>query len=228
MLLAGFDILLTQPGYFLLWLIPIIAALVISISVHEFSHAYAAFWLGDQTAKNHGRLTLNPLRHLEPVGSILILLIGFGWGRPVPVNPSLVKSGRRGLALIAAAGPASNIFFALFIAIFFQLGFLDVQTYHFSSWTQFLALGYVAIFFQHLLTLNLILAVFNLLPMAPLDGSGVLRGIVPEGWLPFISRIETYGPVLLFGVFMLQFFIGARILGYLFDPVLNLANKLVG
>jgi len=227
-LLAGFDILLNHPGYFLLWLFPIILALVLSISVHEFSHAFAAFWLGDPTAKNDGRLTLNPIKHLEPVGSILILLIGFGWGKPVPVNPNFVKNGRRGLALIAFAGPASNIFFALFIAALFQLGIFNTGNYSIANWSQFFVLGYVAIFLQHLLTLNLILAVFNLLPMAPLDGSGVLRGVVPKKWLPALSRIETYGPIALLALFMLQFFIGVRILGYLFAPVLNFADRLVG
>ena len=116
----------------------------------------------------------------------------------------------------------------LFIAILFKIGIFDVGNYSVSNSGQFLVLGYITVFFQHLLTLNLILAVFNLLPMAPLDGSGVLRGLVPQNWLPALKRIETIGPLVLMGIFILQAVMGVRILGYLLAPVLNLANRLIG
>ena len=122
MLLFNVDWILNDPFGFFLFFSSIAVALVIALTVHEFSHAATANLQGDLTATRLGRLTLNPKAHLDPTGTVMIALIGFGWGRPVPVNPIRLRSGRRGMAIVAAAGPASNIAIAVTLAGMFQIG----------------------------------------------------------------------------------------------------------
>lgn len=159
-----FQELFTNPVSVLIWL----SVLVISLSVHEAAHAYSAFWLGDPTPKLQKRLTLNPAAHVDYWGLLFIIFVGIGWGRPVQFNPYNLKNPRRDAALIAIAGPASNIVLAFFGALaVFVLSVFGVQpTIVYEILLQFILL-------------NIALAVFNLIPVEPLDGFKVVAGILP-------------------------------------------------
>ena len=170
--------LLSDPFVFLAWVV----ALLLGLTVHEFSHAWVAYKLGDPTAKYAGRLTLNPLKHLDPFGTILLFLVGFGWGKPVPFNPYNLKNQKYGPALVAIAGPLSN--FVLAITFGLLLRFLVAQG---ASQGFILLLTYIVF-------LNVILGVFNLVPIPPLDGSKLLALFIS----PSLNQtLERYGLLLL-------------------------------
>jgi Zn-dependent protease len=171
-----------------------VAILLLALPIHEFAHAYAANRLGDDTAARMGRLSLNPLRHLDPIGSLMILFVGFGWAKPVPVNPWRLRHGHRaGYALVAAAGPASNLALAAVIAVAWRIGLL-----------QDIPAG-VANFLLVFMSINVALCLFNLIPLAPLDGSSVLNGLIGEQGARVLAPLQTYGPILLMGLFMLSY-----------------------
>lgn len=143
--------------------IPIV---LISLSIHEFSHGYASYLLGDNTARNYGRLTLNPLKHLDPMGTLCMVLFGFGWAKPCPVNPRYYKHPRSGMAITAAAGPLSNIILAFLSLIFMNLvGIIPVSGEGFGT----TVVGVAYLFFYLMAIMNLYLAVFNLIPIPPLE-----------------------------------------------------------
>jgi Zn-dependent protease len=168
--------------------------LLVALPIHEFSHAFVAYRLGDDTAARQGRLSLNPLRHLDPLGSLMILFVGFGWAKPVPVNPWRLRHGSRaGYALVAAAGPASNLLLAALTAILWRVGLLDGVP---ATVVQF-ALTFMSI--------NVALCLFNLIPLAPLDGSSVLNGIIGGQAARALAPVQTYGPLILMGLFMLSY-----------------------
>ena len=162
---ALISLLTTQPSVFIL----LAAALILSLTVHEFAHAFVSDKLGDPTAKSLGRVTLNPLAHLDPLGTALLLFAGFGWGKPVPFNPNYLKNPKRDAALISFAGPAANFILAAFFALTLKLlagtGVLNDLTGGFL---------YLTVFY------NLVLGIFNLLPIHPLDGFKVVNGFLPE------------------------------------------------
>ena len=170
--------------------------LLYSITIHEFFHAWAAMKLGDLTAFREGRVTLNPLRHLDPMGTIAFLLIGFGWGKPVPVNPYNLRNPRRDDVIVSLAGPASNMFSALIFAGLFRLAFKLT-----TSETIGPDLGKSAVEFFFLAThVSVVLCIFNLLPIPPLDGSHVLEAILPaEGrrWFRQNAGVLQIGLLLL-------------------------------
>lgn len=164
-----------------------------AMPVHECAHGYAADRLGDNTPRNQGRLTLNPLAHLDIMGSIFLIFVGFGWAKPVRVDPRNFRKPKRDMALTSLAGPASNIGFALIVMIVFKLLFGIWPAYRHVSW--------IPILLDLLLTMvftNLSLAVFNLLPIPPLDGSKIFGAILPEKYYYFMMRYERYVIVLLF------------------------------
>ncbi len=164
------------------------AAFILAIIVHEFAHAYVANWRGDATAAEHGRLTLNPLAHIDPVGTILLPLmlaftrspVIFGWARPVPVNFSRLRNPRRDMALVGAAGPLANLLLAVVIAQILKATAAGASE-----------LG-LFILIQLLMT-NIFLAVFNLIPIPPLDGSRVAMGLLPVPMARMLARLEPYG-----------------------------------
>jgi len=180
-----------------------IVILVMSVVVHEVSHGYAALWLGDETALNEGRLTLNPIKHLDPFGSVLlpILLslvpggIMFGWAKPVPYNPYNLNNRRWGEAIVAAAGPISNLVIAFVFGVFIRFGMAQ----GFSNDLIEVSLIIVAI--------NVLLAIFNLVPIPPLDGSKILFALVPEKYAKFKESMERAGffLVLIFVFVLWQF-----------------------
>lgn len=165
-------------------------ALVVAITVHEFSHAFAAEHLGDPTPRLQGRLTLNPLAHLDPIGTIMLLIARFGWGKPVVFDPFNLRHPRRDAAIISLAGPVSNILLATACATALRLLF----TYHLSLIT-FGPL--LSAFLQPIIILNVVLAVFNLVPIHPLDGFKIVEGILPEEGAREWHQLEGYGMIFL-------------------------------
>ncbi|MDP2718336.1 MAG: site-2 protease family protein [Dehalococcoidia bacterium] len=188
-------------------------ALIVAITVHEFSHGFMANTFGDPTAKRSGRLSLNPMAHLDPLGTIMLFIAGFGWGKPVPVNPYYLRNGARtGMALVSLAGPVSNLLCAAIFGVFARTippPFSDL--------------------FYYIVLYNIILAIFNLVPLPPLDGFKILLGIVPEETARNISRIERYGPAILIIVIMLDRFTGLGLFwGILRLPVNLFSNLFLG
>jgi Zn-dependent protease len=165
--------------------------LVVAFSVHEFAHAWTALQLGDPTAKNAGRLTLDPRKHLDVLGSIMVLAVGFGWAKPVPVDPYNLRNGpKAGMAVVAAAGPLSNLVLAIIAAVILNLGVIEINyTSNILPSPQQLVITFV--------WLNVALVIFNLLPVAPLDGSRVVAGLLPYPASEAFRRLEPIGPVIL-------------------------------
>ena len=193
-----------------------IAILIMSVVIHEVSHGYAASILGDQTARYQGRLTLNPLKHLDPVGSVIVPSIAyflggfiFGWAKPVPYNPYNLRPGRWSEAMVAAAGPASNI--ALAVAFGFLLRFGTT-----FGWANegFVAITSIVIF------INILLAIFNLMPIPPLDGSKILYAILPdELGLRIRNTLEQYGLILVLLFIFFAWRIIVPIVYYIFQII---------
>jgi Zn-dependent protease len=177
-------------------LVAILIAMLIGLTVHEASHAWVAHRLGDDTAKRAGRLTLNPLRHLDPLGALMILIVGFGWAKPVPVSPWQLRHGPRvGMALVAAAGPFSNLLIATAVAVLWRVGILDSM----PDWI----LTLVGI----MVSLNVALMLFNLIPLAPLDGSSVLNGVIGGRAAAVLAPLQRYGPMILMGLIVIGYFV---------------------
>ena len=175
-------------------LVILVPVFLLALTIHEFAHGWMAARLGDPTAKLQGRLTLNPLAHLDIIGTLAIVLIGFGWAKPVPVDSRYLQNPRRDMILISAAGPVSNILLAALAAFCFQMipwgGLLTQQ----SAWL----IVPVASVVKTSVSVNVILAVFNLLPVPPLDGSRVVSGLLPLRQALMYSRLEPYGFVIIF------------------------------
>lgn len=206
-----------NPGQFL----ALIAALVVGLTVHEFAHAWTAFRLGDLTAYLGGRMTLDPRRHIDPMGALVFLLVGFGWAKPVPVDG--YRLGRRGMLGVAIAGPLSNVLLAAVAALAVRATLLAGA----AAITQVTV--FVINFLAFFMLLNLALAVFNMLPIAPLDGWNVLMGLVPEELAYRLEGVERYGFVILLGLILLGNFAGVGILSTLiWVPVQRLAALLLG
>ena len=202
-------------------------SLVIAITVHEFSHAFAATMQGDNTARRKGRLSLNPTAHLDPVGTLLILIAGFGWGKPTPVNPNSLRLGTLfGMSLVAFAGPISNIMVASLFATIMNLGFSNPVPYSFALFYQSGTDIMTYMFFQ-IVFWNLALATFNLLPIAPLDGFKIVLGLLPHQLAFRFAMLEQYGPGILLSVIMLDFLFSVGILSWFIYPVLNVLIKLL-
>jgi Zn-dependent protease len=194
-------------GFDLKSIIPFAIAILYALTIHEFFHAWTANKLGDPTAKMQGRLTLNPLAHLDPVGTICFIIAHFGWGKPVPVNPAYFKHPRRDDVLVSAAGPISNIISALLFGIIFQI------LYKFTGVTSDLFEV-----LKQLILINLILAFFNFIPLYPLDGSHILKGFLPRNMLSGYETVCRYGPFILLGVILLGNFARVPIISYIIWP----------
>jgi len=185
--------ILNQP---LEMIIAFILAIIIALSVHEFSHALAADQLGDDTPRLQGRLTLNPLAHLDLMGSLMFLFAGFGWARPVQINPYAIQRRHpAGPMIVAAAGPFSNLLLAIIASIPIQAGLISVTSSSFFSQ-----------FFSAFIWINLILLFFNLLPIFPLDGEKILDFFLPPRGQDVLRQIRPYGMYILLGLIILGSF----------------------
>ena len=182
-----------------------IIILILAISVHEFAHALAADWLGDPTPRSQGRLTLDPRKHLDAFGSIMFLIAGFGWGKPVYTDPRNFKGHpRTGIAGVAAAGPASNLLLAYIGSILYRLGLVQTE------------ISYYFLFL--FVSLNILLMLFNLLPISPLDGYQVTVGLLPYEIATVIARYQGQGPIILMLLIVAGSIFNFNLLGLLLGP----------
>lgn len=191
-------------------LISRIITLVIAFTIHEFAHAWSADLLGDDTPRRYGRLTLNPLAHLDLFGSLLLVITGFGWAKPVPINPYALRSKTpAGTMLVSAAGPLSNLGLAILASLPFQAGLISP----FAESGRFLPSP--AGFLQEFIFINLILLFFNLIPIAPLDGEKVAEYFLPPRGQEILLQIRPYGPLILLAFLFILPSIGINILALL-------------
>ncbi len=208
-----FSLLLQSPIIFFVFILSVFFAL----SVHEYGHALSAHLLGDPTAKHLGRLTLNPLAHIDPLGFLMFLLVGFGWGKPVPFNPFNLKDQKKDSAIIALSGPLANLVSVIIFGLILKfVGSAVGQTnllVYFLSW---------------LVLVNASLMVFNLIPIPPLDGSKVLYAFIPAGREDIIYKLERNGPIILILFIILDRFLPFSILGYLFTAIFNVISNIFG
>jgi Zn-dependent protease len=195
----------------------IVIILIMSVVIHEVSHGYAALALGDPTAKYQGRLTLNPISHLDPIGSFLVPLLGYfaggfiiGWAKPVPFNPYNLRNQRWGEAIVAIAGPLSNIGLAVIFGLFIRFAGQTLMNQAFLNLA-----GYVVL-------INITLAIFNLIPIPPLDGSKILFAFLPYKWQALRVSLERYGliAVLIFVFFLWQ--VVSPVISYLFTLLVGM------
>lgn len=179
---------------FLISLMASLGVLFFCLPIHEFAHAFVANKLGDPTARAMGRLDLNPFSHLDIIGSLAIILFGFGWAKPVPVNPRNFKNPKRDMALVSLAGPLANIAMALIFMIVFKLLSLLTLVYDTE------AILLLMIFVKYIMMINVSLAVFNLIPIPPLDGSKILGALLPARAYNWILQYERYAIIIVYVV----------------------------
>lgn len=197
----------------------LVPAILIALTFHEYAHGYVAYRLGDPTAKMAGRLTFNPIPHLDPIGTLMLFLVHFGWAKPVPVDPRYFKDPKRDMLFVAAAGPVMNMILAFISGILISLiaGGGVVKSPTITILTQIL-------FYS--LMINLALAVFNMLPIPPLDGSKVLRGLLPYRYEHFALELERIGPMVLIGLILFGMVTGKSILWAFIGPFVDFFTKL--
>jgi Zn-dependent protease len=202
-----------DPAAFVQRLILQIPALLLAVTLHELAHALVADRLGDPTARLQGRITLNPLPHIDPLGAIAFIVAGFGWAKPVPVDAHNLRNPQRDMALVAVAGPVSNFLVAFLGLVAYQLARQPLADSPYFAAPVLGVLGYVYLF-------NLGLGVFNLIPLPPLDGGHFLPYIFPRSSWTFLHQLEQYGPLIL----ILLVMTGAT--RYIMGPALAAMNGL--
>lgn len=197
--------------------------LLIALPIHEFAHAWTADRFGDDTPRLNGRLTLNPLVHLDPIGSLLILVSGFGWAKPVPINP--YQLGRRSPAAVmwvSLAGPLSNLLLAILAALPIRLGLMNSLYLSGSP-----VLAAVPQILETFMFINLILFLFNLIPLAPLDGEKIFSYFFPTSWSKALDRIRPYSPLILLLIVFVLPQLGFPVLNWIIGPPLNAISRLL-
>jgi Zn-dependent protease len=200
--------------HFLAWIIRI-AVLLFAVTIHEYAHGRVALALGDPTAKNAGRLTLNPITHIDPIGAICLIFFNFGWAKPVPVNMRYFKDIRRDTVLMALAGPVSNLTVAFIAGLILQFYLPQSPLYQ--------------VLLIYMLIMNIGLGLFNLLPIPPLDGSHVLENILPPSAAWRFHQIRSYAPFILIGILILDYYLQLNILGRILNyPIIKLARLFGG
>jgi Zn-dependent protease len=196
------------------WIVRV-PVLLFAITIHEYAHGRAALWLGDPTAKQLGRLTLNPLPHIDPFGAICLFLFNFGWAKPVPMNPRFFKDVRKGIILTSLAGPFANLSAALLTGLLIRFFFLPLDLYR--------------MLLLYMLIMNIGLGLFNLLPIPPLDGSHVMENLLPFRAAQRYREIGRYGPMIILGIVMLDNFAHTGIIArLLIGPMKYLARLFSG
>jgi Zn-dependent protease len=182
--------------YFMIMIISLLPAL----TLHEWAHGYAAYKLGDDTAKADGRLSLNPLDHLDPMGAIMMLLVGFGWAKPVPINTRKFKNPKRDIAITSIAGPLMNFIVAIISGLLFVLSVYICQANNITGITA----EVIITIFQYSMLLNIGLGLFNLIPIPPLDGSNVLMCALPPKAAMHYSKLRYYSHYIMIGIVLLN------------------------
>lgn len=206
-------------------LIARIIVLLTAFSVHEFAHAWTADQFGDDTPRRNGRLTLNPLSHLDPMGSLMLIVVGFGWAKPVPINPyALTRRAPSAVMWVSLAGPLSNLIMAVLAAVPFRLGLVSLND-AFTSTS--LLLPTLPQLLMEFIYINLILMLFNLIPLAPLDGDKILNFFLPDNWARTVESIRPYGPMILLALLFLFPLIGFDIIGTILGPPMRLLLDLL-
>jgi len=195
--------------------------ILLALTFHEFMHGWVAYRLGDPTAKLAGRLSMNPLVHLDPIGTIMIFLVRFGWAKPVPVNPRYFSQPKRDMLLVSVAGPAANMLLALLSGLLLRS--IYAGNFNFLP-VNILKPVYNMVNFS--LQINLALAIFNLLPVPPLDGSKILYGLLPYRYEYVYQYLERYGPFVLMGLIMFGMITRISILGAFIYPFVNFFSRL--
>lgn len=206
-----------QPTY--------IIAILIAISVHEWAHAYAAHKLGDPTAEREGRLTLNPIAHIDPLGALMFVLVGFGWAKPVPVNPMYFKHPNRDMAIVAVAGPFSNLILAIIAVTALMLvgdsSITSSGALLSNTSDQTPAMAVLLGVLRDSLFVNLALMAFNLFPIAPLDGSNILRTFIPRHLQDRYEDFVRIGPWILLGLLLVESFLRIPLLSVWVHSIVN-------
>ncbi len=201
-------------------LIIIAPPLLLALTLHEFAHAYVAYRLGDPTAKSLGRLTLNPLKHLDPIGTIAFFFVRLGWAKPVPVDPRYFRNPKQDMLWVALAGPATNLGLAIISAILAKALWFVAANLPYSAAAEAILVPVNRMLIAGV-WINLLLCIFNFLPIPPLDGSRILTGLLPDKLAYSYMKFERYG----FIVIMLLALSG--ILGKVIGPVISFANTLL-
>ena len=202
----------------------LIITLIFSLSFHEFAHAYVAHRLGDNTSAYQGRLTLNPLAHLDPIGSLMLLLVGFGYAKPVPVNPVNLSNPREDMMKIAFAGPASNLILCFVSCIMIRL--LGSNAFDYVGYSmQLSSIGLMLYIFA---IINMTLAVFNMIPIHPLDGGQIFGGYLDRINPEFSFKLRSEGPKVLFAVIIIGYLTGFSIIGIIISPFHELVTIFAG
>jgi len=210
-----------MPNIDLTTLIARIVVLLIAFTVHELAHAVTADYLGDPTPRRMGRMTLNPLKHLDPFGTLMLIIAGFGWAKPVMVNPMNMRGNpRTSMAIVALAGPLSNLIMAAAAAMFFRFGLVDPNAAASSG-----TVLWLAFLLEQFLVINLALAFFNMIPVPPLDGSKILFALLPAELVYRLRPLEQFGFMILFAV---VFFVPQVLNVLVWQPVQATARFLVG
>ncbi len=214
-----------------------IISILIALSVHEAAHGLVAHWLGDPTARDNGRLTLNPIAHLDPIGTLLFIIIGFGWGKPVPIDPRYFSHPKRDTALVSLAGPTSNLLLAIisFFGLYLlapHLGLPSGLDLVGGVKTGPVGLQFLSQLFGSSLFLNLGLMAFNLLPIAPLDGSKILEAFIPLRYELQYSQLMRQGPFILLALLLMGRLFGIDVFSgwilWWIDTVVGILEKIVG
>lgn len=196
--------------------ISMVVPILLALTVHEYSHGYIAYRLGDQTAKNMGRLTLNPISHIDPIGLIMLFVIGMGWAKPVPINMYSFQHPKRDLALTAAAGPASNFIMAALAGLMFRIFPGLIPMTNDPAMILFLKMNLF-----YFMLINVGLGIFNLIPIPPLDGSKILRGFMKDKHVYIIDYLERYGGMILLAIVFLGRLTGFSVFGRLIGPLIH-------
>ena len=194
--------------------------ILLALSFHEYAHGWMAYRLGDPTAKHEGRLTMNPLAHLDPLGTMMIIIVHFGWAKPVPVNPMNLRDPKKDMLWIALAGPVSNVIMAaglgLILRIMIGMGMRVDGSF----------LGYFQYMLYFAVMINLVLAVFNMIPIPPLDGSKILFGLLPTEYEESYLRFQQFGPMVLLGLVVINSYFGIPIFSVLITPFVSVFSSL--